>query len=153
MAWIRAMGEPAPARKKIYTEGVFNETPISVASTYNAGGTNFNALYSAGANKFTLPSAAGKGSIYGTQNLVDVTNFSTLHFRAKGLTLAGGSSYYTLLGIGSSRDVNTSTNERLTSNTETEVTIDVSGMSGGRYIFAWTNASGNSSEIYEIWLD
>lgn len=158
MAWIKSIPPLFPKKIQIYKDGTWNAkigynnpSPWTWDSNVTLIATT---LYS---DRIFLPKDTGNARIplIGTDKAIDLTRYSTLHVKAKGIATAYAGSYGAI-GIYSGKyNVNSAVRVAtvgVTSTSVQEYTIDITNLSGNYYI-AFNSLTFWSFEVYEAWID
>lgn len=133
----------------IYSRGEINEDIGITTDGYSYAGSNTKKV-TFGETSIVIASG---NNIAGTQNQVDVTNFSSLRVIMKSTTSNLTQPWCALCSVKAATSTNLISRTSADSASEKVSRIDLSGMSGMYYILIAVSASSGSGEIYEICLE
>lgn len=146
---------PNYTKKLILHNGSY-VVPYAAAGKYTNQGSPITTIQTKSLENLvyiTLPNASGYGSIYGTDDPIDLTSYSTLHVRASGDSKVSSSAYYGIIQLSLTTAMDEGIYTYITSTDEATYGMDVSNLSDSYYISVRTNTGGMSCKVYEVWLD
>lgn len=105
-------------------------------------------------DKIYAPVVTGRYYMFGTTSMVDLTKYSEVHIRARGITKYGSGQSDVFIEINTQQMPQGGTYRKSInrSNTFFDYAVDVSALAESRYIFVYSNGLGLDFEIEKIWL-